>query len=164
MAGQAFGNGSKSSFALALFCWDGGGCTAVSCRFPTESCHRQDGGGALKQWVTRILFTVASSATQWYKKKTSNTAGKENTLSGRIRGGKEKTGKGKVDRREESLSEIRRNRRISPAQPNTHLYFFYYLLSKRADFGGTRDCHVFWALILTGDSIKCSCIILNVAV
>lgn len=62
---------------------------------------------------------------------------------GRIRGGKEKTGKGKVDRREESLSEIRRNRRISPAQPNTHLYFFYYLLSKRADFGGTRDCHVF---------------------
>lgn len=46
----------------------------------------------------------------------------------------------------------------------TYLYFFYYLLPKGANFGGTGDCHIFRALILTGYTIKSPSVILNIAV
>lgn len=52
----------------------------------------------------------------------------------------------------------------SSVQRPTYLYFFYYLLPKGANFGGTGDCHIFRTLILTGYTVKSPGIVLNIAV
>lgn len=46
----------------------------------------------------------------------------------------------------------------------TYLYFFYYLFPKGAHFGGTGNCHVFRALILTAHTIKGPGVVLDIAV
>lgn len=52
----------------------------------------------------------------------------------------------------------------SSTKKPTYLYFFYYLLPKGANFGGTGDGHIFRTLVLTGYTIEGASIILNVAV
>lgn len=44
----------------------------------------------------------------------------------------------------------------------THLDFLYHLLSKRTDFSGNSDGHVFSAAVLTADPIERACAILDI--